>query len=236
MKKYLKFLWLIPVTAVLLGCLIFVTDCYHASAFALSALETTEDVTVTRDGRLTVFSPALPEAGFVFYPGGKVEADAYAPLMAALARKNILCVLVDMPLNLAFFDADAGEEIPEKFPDIDRWFIGGHSLGGTMAARCAQDASDYLGLVLLASYCDKDISQTDLDVLCVYGTEDQVLNMERYEQYRANLPQPVQEIQIRGGNHAFFGSYGLQEGDGLAAITAGEQLALTAAYLYTFFT
>ena len=36
---------------------------------------------------------------------------------------------------------------------------------------------------------------------------------------------------IKGGNHSQFGSYGLQEGDGKASISAGEQRAQTVRFV-----
>ena len=232
-----KLLWLIPIVALVLACILFFSGSYQPNATALAAMASDDRITVQTQGSLTLFSPALPEAGFIFYPGGRVDQRAYAPLMAALARKNILCVLVEMPGDLAVLNPGAAEKIPEQFPEIRQWFIGGHSLGGSMAASCAADNPElFEGLVMLAAYATEDLSQTELEVLSIYGTEDQVLNRERYAEYQSNLPETYQEIVIRGGNHAYFGSYGIQKGDGIAAIAAGEQTALTAAYLYTFFT
>ena len=37
------------------------------------------------------------------------------------------------------------------------------------------------------------------------------------------MPQNYTEICIEGGNHAWFGNYGQQEGDGTASITREEQ-------------
>lgn len=221
------------VLALIIG--LYLRDYYHADSRALEAMNSTASVTVTRDGNLTVFSPARVEAGLIFYPGCKVEAAAYAPLMSALARQNILCVLVKMPGNLAVLNSNAAEDIPEQFPEINRWYIGGHSLGGSMAASCAAKNPDlFEGLALLAAYSTEDLSESDLKVISLYGTADQVLNMEKYEAYRENLPDKATEIRIKGGNHAYFGSYGTQKGDGIASITAAEQTAKTAAYLAGF--
>jgi len=236
-KRILLLTLLALLTVLLVGSLVYVADFYTADAKALEALKSDSVVTVEHLGDQIIFSPARPEAGFIFYPGGKVEHTAYAPLMSALARKNILCVLVQMPANLAVLDPNAADGIPEQFPEIEKWYIGGHSLGGSMAASYAEKNSQlFRGLVLLASYSTADLTGTDLDVLSIYGSEDGVLNQEKYAENLSNLPEDSYEIVIRGGNHAFFGSYGLQDGDGLAGISPGEQLTLTAAYLHTFFT
>lgn len=162
---------------------------------------------------MTIFAPENPAVGFVFYPGGKVEYTAYAPLMLALAERDILCVLVEMPLNLAVLDMGAAEGIPEQYTEVETWYIGGHSLGGSMAASyAAEHTEEYAGLVLLAAYSTAEIS--DMDVISLYGSEDGVLNREKYQEYRSNLPESTVETVIEGGNHAGFGSYGFQEGDG----------------------
>ena len=178
-------------------------------------------------GDMTVFEPEDPVAGFIFYPGGKVEYTAYSPLMLALAEQDILCVLLEMPFNLAVLDSSAAEGIPEQYPEIDCWYIGGHSLGGSMAASyAAEHTEDYAGLVLLAAYSTAEIM--NMDVISLYGSEDGVLNREKYLDYRGNLPKSTEEIIIEGGNHAGFGSYGFQDGDGESLISGEDQVEITA--------
>ena len=193
----------------------------------------TEDVAVSRMGGMTVFEPEDPVAGFIFYPGGKVEYTAYSPLMLALAEQDILCVLLEMPFNLAVLDSSAAEGIPEQYPEIDCWYIGGHSLGGSMAASyAAEHTEDYAGLVLLAAYSTAEIM--NMDVISLYGSEDGVLNREKYLDYRGNLPKSTEEIIIEGGNHAGFGSYGFQDGDGESLISGEDQVEITADALANF--
>ena len=215
------------VLTVVIGCGIYVSDYYRADQVAMAALESDNSVTVEQTEDFVVFSPEDPVTGFIFYPGGKVEHTAYAPLMRALAERNILCVVVQMPFNLAVLDMNAAEGIPEQFPQVKNWYIGGHSLGGSMAASHAADNADtFNGLALLAAYSTADV--TDLEVISVYGDQDQVLNMEKYEKHRKNLPETAVENIIEGGNHAQFGSYGTQSGDGKATISADEQIEITA--------
>lgn len=195
-----------------------------------------EQVTVTRVDRAEVFLPEEPECGVIFYPGGKVEHIAYAPLMRELAEEGVLCVLTEMPANLAVLDINAAEGIQEQYPEITEWYMAGHSLGGSMAAAYVADHADtYEGLILLASYSTKDLSDTDLRVLSVYGSEDGVLNLENYNENRGNLPASTVEVVVDGGNHACFGSYGLQEGDGAASISPEKQLEETARQMMAFF-
>ena len=179
-----------------------------------------------------VFRPNGGEtvAGLIFYPGGKVEHTAYTPLMEALASEGILCVLVEMPFRLAVLDRNAAEGIPEAFPEVEHWYMGGHSLGGSMAASyLSSHTEDFAGLILLGAYSTVDLSGTELSVLSVYGSEDGVLNREKYAEYRPNLPEGFTEIVIEGGNHAFFGAYGEQDGDGTATVTPAEQVRETVA-------
>ncbi len=214
-----------------IGCAVYVNDYYHAEETAVQAMAADDHVTVrtAEDGTL-LFLPDDPQTGLIFYPGGKVEHTAYAPLMRACAERGILCVLLKMPWNLAVLDMNAADGIAEQFPDIDAWYIGGHSLGGAMAANYAAGHSgEFEGLILLAAYSTKDLSGSDLAVLSIYGSEDDVLNMEKNEANRDHLPADAIEVVIEGGCHAGFGAYGPQDGDGTPSISGKEQIERTAA-------
>ena len=214
----------------------YVGDYYHAEDVAWECIENPANrVTVYEEENMLIFEPQNPTAGFIFYPGGKVAYEAYAPLMNACAKEDMLCVLVEMPANLAVLDMNAADGIQERFTDIDTWYIGGHSLGGSMAASyVAEHAEDYAGLILLASYSTADLTGTDLEVLSIYGTEDKVLNAEKYKEYLVNLPLKFTEVVITGGCHAYFGAYGAQEGDGTPTITREEQTYLTTEMILNF--
>lgn len=208
-----------------LGCGMYVSDYYRAEETAGDLLPSV--ATEILDDRM-VFIPEEAEAGLIFYPGGKVEFTAYAPLMAQLAEQNILCVLLKMPLNLAVLDMDAAAGIPEEYPEVAHWYLAGHSLGGSMAASFAGKNGDaYAGLILLAAYSTGDLTQTGLKVCSLYGDRDGVLNLEKYQKYRSNLPEDTLERILEGGNHAGFGSYGPQEGDGISTLEPGVQLQWT---------
>ena len=209
---------------------VYVNIYYHAEPAAVQAMASDSAVSVyeLRDG-VTVFAPKDPSAGFIFYPGGKVEHTAYAPLLRACAERGVLCVLIRMPFNLAVLHINGAKGIPKQFPDVDHWYLGGHSLGGAMAASYAADHADELdGLVLLAAYSTRDLTESGLTVLSVYSSEDGVLDMEKYEQYRSNLPANTSETVIDGGCHAGFGRYGTQAGDGTPTISSDEQINRTA--------
>ncbi|MBQ6292443.1 MAG: alpha/beta hydrolase [Lachnospiraceae bacterium] len=209
--------------------LFYTADYSRADASALRVLEEgVPGVNIEQASDRIVFTPETPKAGLIFYPGGKVEYKAYAPLMAELSKEGILCILLKMPLNLAVLDINAAAGIPAEYPEIGYWMLAGHSLGGAMAASYAAKHSDELdALVLLAAYSTVDLTSGGLEVLSVYGSEDGVLNREKYEKYRPNLPSDVRETVIDGGCHAYFGAYGAQKGDGTSRITREEQTAQT---------
>ncbi len=162
------------------------------------------------------------EAALVFYPGGKVEAEAYLPLLTALAEDGVDCFLVRMPLNMAFMDMDAAADIQTAYA-YDRWYVGGHSLGGAMAAVYAAEHGEGLsGLVLLAAYATKPLDER-LAVLELHGSEDGVLNRKKLEEGKRYLPASALSEELPGGNHAQFGDYGLQKGDGVATVSREAQ-------------
>ncbi|MBO5305845.1 MAG: alpha/beta hydrolase [Clostridia bacterium] len=216
--------------AILAGaCAVYLEDYYHADHKAIGAFLPQGTTWKEDSDGMIVFEPEGATKGLIFYPGGKVEYTAYVPLMQACAEKGVLCVLVDMPFNLAVFGINAADGIQEEYPEIEDWYIGGHSLGGSMAASyLAGHAEDYKGLVLLGSYATADLSDTDLAVLSLFGSEDKVMNREKYDKNKSNLPDDLTEFVIDGGCHAYFGMYGAQDGDGTPTITNEEQIRLTA--------
>lgn len=215
--------------AVIAGaCAIYLGDYYRADHEAIGAfLPPGTTWREDPDGTI-VFKPEGATRGLIFYPGGKVEYTAYVPLMQACAEQGVLCVLVEMPFNLAVFDINAADGIQKEYPEIEDWYIGGHSLGGSMAASYLADhAEDYEGLILLGAYSTVDLSDTDLAALSVFGSEDKVMNREKYDGNKSNLPTDFTEVVLNGGCHAYFGMYGAQDGDGTPAITNAEQIRLT---------
>lgn len=237
-KKIL--LWIVSiallVSLIFGGCALYVSDYYRADLGAIEAFSTGNVVTKTViSDDLISYGESDSEFGFIFYPGGKVEYTAYEPLMMDLASKGVFCLLIKMPFNLAVLDMNAADGLCENYPAIEHWYIGGHSLGGSMAASyIAKHTEEFEGLVLLGSYSTVDLSSTTLNTLSLFGSEDGVMNREKYEQYRENLPSNLTEIEIEGGCHAYFGMYGKQKGDGVPAIRADEQIRVSADYISKF--
>ena len=152
----------------------------------------------------SIYGDLEAEKGFIFYPGAKVEEKAYEPILNQI-KEEVCCILVKMPFHLAVLNPDAAKEVIEDIPQIQKWYVGGHSLGGAMAAEFAAYDKRVQGLILLAAYPTKELN--DIPVLSLYGSEDGVLNMEKYTS-SIGLASDVTEILIEGGNHAQFGNYG----------------------------
>jgi hypothetical protein len=206
---------------------------YAAFPEALAVAERAESVR-----GWTVFEPAgAPIAGFVFYPGGLVDARAYAPLMQRLADGGVLAVIVPMPLELAVFGIGRAAAVIEAFPQVGTWVIGGHSLGGAMAAEFVAGAPTAVdGIAFLASFPAEstDLSALPIRAVSTYGTENGLTPPEGFEASMVRLPPGSELVVIEGGNHAGFGHYGPQAGDGTATIDREEQQRQTAATLLAF--
>ena len=224
MKK--KRLWIIPPAVLILLAVLFLGytgQYYRADGTAEQALLSDGAVTVERTDYGWFFDGPYETDALVFYPGAKVEETAYAPLLHRLAGEGMDVCLVRMPFRLAVFGQNRGLDVMELYP-YTRWYIGGHSLGGAMASGCAAKNGGQLeGVILLGAYAMSELDE-DLTTVLLYGSEDRVLNMENYEKSRAYLPDSAVEHIIRGGNHARFGSYGEQKGDGEASISPEEQI------------
>jgi pimeloyl-ACP methyl ester carboxylesterase len=194
---------------------------------ALRALQGDEKVSIETN-RWTVFRPAgqSSSTGFIFYPGGRVDYRSYAPALRELAAAGYLVVSVTMPLNLAVLAPERALDVQAAFPQIHRWVIGGHSLGGAMAARFAFRHPDRVqGLVLWASYPpgSADLSKNNIPAASISGTLDGLATPEKIEASRALLPPATQWVKIEGANHAQFGWYGDQPGDKPAVLARVEQ-------------
>ena len=208
---------------------VYVSIFYHADTEAIGTYTSSYDVEVRETGSYFLVGNENAKRGLVFYPGGKVDPEAYIPLAVALAKDGMFTVIVKMPFNLAVFGVNSANRVIRKYSSVEKWFVGGHSLGGSMAASYAKSHTHKVsGVVLLASYSAVDLSGTDLSVFTSYGSCDEVLNLKKYEKKLSNLPLGYSSLVIEGGNHAGFGMYGEQRGDGTATITTEKQISLVA--------
>ena len=215
---------LAAVALVATGFFWYVSDYYRAEDVALEVLASGDHLEVRDD--LTILSPSYPtDTAIIFYPGAKVEAAVYLPLLNQLRQTGLTCILVEMPFHLAIFDMNAAEDVMAQFPDIRHWYMAGHSMGGAMASWFAADHADEVdGLILLGAYLYGDYLPAD--TITVYGSLNQ--SVEDKIDYTENV------VEIEGGNHAQFGNYGPQEGDLPATISAEEQQAQAVAAISDF--
>lgn len=211
---------------------------FHSTPDVVGSLLSDEAVVVTTEPRLT-FAPADRQAnvGIVFYTGARVDPEAYAPLARRMAQGGVLVVVVKHPLNFAFLGMSEAGDVLLEHPEVTNWVMAGHSLGGAMAAEFAERNQRISGLVLLAAYPGEssNLAFRNLPTLVVYGSEDGLATPTEVEEKASKLLPSSTELElIDGGNHAQFGSYGPQVGDGAASITRQEQQDRTAAAILKF--
>lgn len=200
---------------------------YHADKAAVDAAFDDPMVNVTKISGGYYFDGPGEETAFVFYPGAKVDTLAYAQLMNRIAGEGVDCFLADVPFHMAMFGSNLAADFMAEY-DYEKWMLGGHSMGGIVATGFAvSHAEDVDAIVLLASYPTKQIPD-DMKLLSIYGSNDGCLGAEAYESHKVNWPKASKEVVIEGGNHAGFGNYGAQKGDGPFVITADEEQKIVA--------
>ncbi len=198
---------------------------------AFDAIKSDANVTVTQRHWL-VFEPTTVNysTGFIFYPGGRVDYRSYAPYAHAIAAQGFLVIIVPMPLNLAVFGFNSANEVIAAYPNVTAWAIGGHSLGGSMAAQYIHDnPKKAQGLALWASYPPSgvNLSKFNITVVTVHGTNDGLVSSNQIDDSLKQLPPDTIRVEINGGDHAQFGWYGPQSGDNPATISREEQQTIT---------
>lgn len=228
MKRKLKRIGIIVLS--ILGLLtlsffIYTSIYYHANEVAKSLLEKDQSI-IQENNVFTLPSINASDTALIFYPGAKVEAISYLPLLERLREEiDINIYLVEMPFNLAVLNPNAATSIIDSHPEIKHWIISGHSMGGAMASSYASQYSDKVdGLILLGAYIYGDYPQEK--ALTIYGS----LNTSVQEKidYTENI------IVIEGGNHAQFGNYGSQKGDAVAQISQLDQQEIAISAMVEF--
>lgn len=234
-EKLLRWLLVIPALLVVAlgGFILWGLTPLGPTDTALEALTSDSTVTVEHTDEGWVFTPSGNKAthGYIFYPGGRVDPRSYAPYARALAQRDCVVVISEMPLALAVLGPNEADAAIENNPGVASWTIGGHSLGGVMAAQYAAKNLDAIdGLVLLASYPQNSagLTESGLRVCSLVGTQDTVVNRQSWEAARRLLPDDTSFLEIKGANHAQFGHYGPQPGDTAdPAMSAAEQLKVS---------
>lgn len=205
------------------GFFVYTGIYYHADTLAIAALESDEQVAVSQTSYGWYFDGPSNDQALVFYPGGKVEETAYAPFLHALAARGMDACLIKMPFRLAVFGTNSADKAIQQH-DYPHWYIGGHSLGGAVAAiYAAEHSGTFDGLILCAAFPTQTLP-ADMKVVSLYGSEDHVISLSGVEKGRSYVSSGCYaEYVIHGGNHAQFGNYGTQRGDGQASLTAQDQ-------------
>ncbi|GAB3605929.1 alpha/beta hydrolase [Conyzicola nivalis] len=182
---------------------------------------TNDAVEVTSTDHSVVIGPTgvASGTGLVFIPGAKVDPYAYLYKLSEIVERTGATVVITKPiLNLAFFDQRPLDTFTADVPGVDRWFVGGHSLGGVRACMLA-DNPEVDGLILFGSYCANDLTGSGLDVLSIAGSRDGLSTPEKIADAAGRLPADADFVEIQGLNHAGFGDYGVQPGDNTATIS-----------------
>ena len=218
---------------VVFGFLVYNTVFYPADEAARAALVSDENVIVSQTDYGYFFDGPSEENLFIFYPGAKVDEVAYAPLMHKLAERGMDVCLVHMPFHFAIYNQNKADSLLSEYTSYGNYYIGGHSLGGAIAAIYASGKGDSLsGVILLAAYPAKPLPDS-LTEISIYGSEDSVLNFDKLEESKNNAPSKSYGYVIQGGNHAGFGNYGPQHGDTDAVITKEEQQKQTVEFIFS---
>lgn len=226
MKKIRKILIILLLLLILSvgGFLIYASDYYRADDSAIAILNSADDITI-KDNLTFLSTKESSNTGIIFYPGAKVEAIAYLPLLNQIRENGINSVLVKMPLNMAIFNSNAAHSVISSYPEITNWYIMGHSMGGAMASKYASDHPEKVkGLILIGAYIYGDYPPEKS--LTIYGSFNS--NLEDHIDYTDNI------IVIDGGNHAKFGNYGVQKGDPEGTITHEEQQSIAVKAILDF--
>lgn len=231
MNKKIKIILIIIIALILAYSVYYLTDYYHAEKTATDYLNGTGDVNITKIDNGLFLDGNGNDTALIFYPGAKVEYTSYLPMFVDLASKGVDCYLVEMPFNLAFLGQDRADSIIDS-TNYTHYILSGHSLGGVMVSNYMAQSGKGDGLILLSAYPTEKI---DKPVLSVYGSNDNVLNHETYNQSRS-LMSNLTEFIIDGGNHGQFAYYGNQSGDGASSISAKSQQKLTVNEILDFTT
>lgn len=207
---------LVALVLVVIGFLVWAYSPYRADRAAIVAVieDAWVDFTTTDAGIVLTPRAAEAEAGLVFYPGARVDPYAYVPVMAEVAATTGRVVVIALPpLNLAIADTRPLSTFTAAAPRVTSWAVGGHSLGGVRACLLAADGG-VDGLFLLGSYCANDLSTATLTAVSVEGPNDALSTPAQIDAAEGLLPPSATRVSIPGANHASFGDYGAQSGDG----------------------
>lgn len=225
------------VALIVVGFLVYAAMVMRGDRAAAINVWTNPAIAVTSTDHSIIMAPTGHAAGsgLVFIPGAKVDPYAYMYKLSGIVEKAGVTVVITKPtLNLAFFDQRLLSTFTSDVPAVSKWYVGGHSLGGVRACMLA-DSPDVAGLVLFGSFCANDLSASAVKVLSISGSEDGLSTPSKIADSKNLLPADAQFVVIEGADHASFGDYGPQPGDGVATITSSQARDEITAALASFF-
>jgi len=221
--KILKISTIVIVSLVLLlvlGLFIYTRDSYGPLEAMTAEINTLDldDIEMIDDFDQISYFVDQPKKNIVIVPGGKVKPESYQYVAIKLALSGYDVTIVKTLFNLAIITPNYGARFLKD--GIDNVVIG-HSLGGTVASMFSHNDDRVSDIIFLASYPISDVSNKN--VLILTGEFDTVLDIQDVDNSANLLPQNVVKYEILGGNHAQFGWYGPQSGDGVATIDTKTQ-------------
>ncbi|PFM43618.1 alpha/beta hydrolase [Bacillus cereus] len=221
MKKWIKITLYSLLGILLIGSISFFVWSQFTYKPTKEALSLVDD---KKDEDNIVFGKNDTKIGVIFYQGAKVEAEAYSYLGEALAKDGHFVVMPKLPLNLAIFGINAVDSVMEQYPEVQKWYVAGHSMGGAMISKYAFQNEDKVdGIIFLGSYPADDFSTKSMPMLSIYGEVDALATVEKIENNKKFMSKNTTMHMIKGGNHAHFGMYGEQKGDNASLITPKTQ-------------
>ncbi len=221
-KKYILISIISLIVLCIIGFIIYVSD-YYKSIDIDKYLTSNEIVKVEKKDDGYFFDGPGTENLIIMYPGAKVEYTSYAPLLYKLSESGIDSYIVKMPLNIAFFGKNKASNIINNYK-YNNYYVMGHSLGGVVLSSFIKNRNDISGIIFLASYPNNIIN---IKSLSIYGDNDKVLNIKKYNEAKKHFNNSNTEFIIKGGNHSGFASYGNQKDDGERIISIDEQINIT---------
>lgn len=226
-KKGLVIFFAVIVLVIIVSLIYLVTGNYDSKDLAKAFMVSDKNTTVLIEDGIK-FIPVVPNGtGIILYQGAKVDVSAYSVEAKVLADNGYTVFIPKMPFNMAFFGINRADKLIENNPGIKSWYMAGHSLGGSMAAKYTSKNHEKIdGLILLASYSVDDLSGYSGKVISIIGSEDMGIDKAKLDETSKNLPEDTEFYIIKGGNHSQFGDYGFQKGDNIADISPEEQLKL----------
>lgn len=235
-NKYLRNIVIVCLCIIMclfISFFVYTGNYYHADDEAYTYLKDSNSVKVLKIDDGYFFDGYGSDRAIIFYPGAKVEVESYSRIMYKLAENGIDCFLIDMPFKLAFFGVNKANNIINNYK-YDSYTLMGHSLGGVAATSYLNsDNKKVDSIIFLASYPNNKVSD-DISMLFIYGTDDLVLSNDSYSKSKEYWNTNYSEKIIDGGNHAYFGLYGEQDGDGKAKINYIEQQDITLSHIIEF--